>query len=239
MRNKKLISVFILLIISIMLLYLLPTLTTKNPAILASMPYIIFPESEQSEGTQVILKGTDLNHISEVYINGKSINEINNINSDEIRFFLPKEYYQNEKTLNIEVENAINKKSNKVQIEVVSDSSLEQGINILPKYNQFLTMGEDNNISRILKLNGISYGPYIDLDKGVYTVKISGENLDNSNYDISYNLGKNKIDAQELKRDNKEIIFRCDLEENLNGIEFRVMNIGQKDVQLNEILISK
>lgn len=117
--------------------------------------------------------------------------------------------------------------------------NLKGGLNILPKNNQYLKNGEDSNMGRILKPGGVSYGPYAALGNGIYTVTITGRNLEKVSYDITYNEGKNKIEIKELEKNNEKIVVKFTLKEELKDFEFRVFNNNQEAIIVNSIIISK
>jgi hypothetical protein len=117
--------------------------------------------------------------------------------------------------------------------------NLKNGVNILPRNNQYIKNGEDKDNVRKLSSEGISYGPYIALGMGSYNVVITGNNLEKINYDISYNQGKNTVKTQEISKSDKEIVLKFTLDNDLEDFEFRIFNKGQQDIILNSISISK
>lgn len=119
-----------------------------------------------------------------------------------------------------------------------SSNTLKTGINILPKDNKFLNGGYDKDNHRILNSQGVSFGPYISLKKGSYGVIIKGNDLDKCTFDVVYNQGKNKLKTNEIKKNKNEISFNITMEENLEGLEFRIFNNWTNDILLSEISIS-
>lgn len=117
-------------------------------------------------------------------------------------------------------------------------NTLKTGINILPKDNKFLNGGSDKGNDRILNSQGVSFGPYISLKKGNYNVLIKGNDVDKCIYDVVYNQGKNQLKANEVKKSKNEISFNVTLEENLDGLEFRIFNNWTNDISLSELTIS-
>lgn len=117
---------------------------------------------------------------------------------------------------------------------------LEQGIDILPKNNNYLEYGHDSEKGRILNPQGKSYGPYLDIEKGNYTIEINGENLDKINkYDLCYNKGENNVNIHEIERSNTNIVFKFSVDNNFEDLECRVVNTSSEDVLLSKILIIK
>lgn len=88
----------------------------------------------------------------------------------------------------------------------------------------------------ILKSGASQFGPYIDLKPGNYSVKIDGDGLDSSEYDVLSNASSN-IQVTEISRSDTEIQYKFTLNEAAN-IEFRTMNNSDSEVILNEIQLS-
>lgn len=119
------------------------------------------------------------------------------------------------------------------------DENLKRGIDILPKSGKNLKNGEDNDAGRMLKLGGVSYGPYADLGEGSYIVTIIGNNLEKADYDIAYDEGKNKIEIQKSEKNNEKIVVKFTVKKELKDFEFRIFNNNQETIIVNSIIISK
>lgn len=101
--------------------------------------------------------------------------------------------------------------------------------------NNFLINGEDTENGRILKRDGISYGPYISLKNGTYKVTIQGENLNKANYDVCTENGEDIIQCNELYKDTNKIEYTFNLEQDVDGLEIRIMNNKEEDITIKEI----
>lgn len=126
-------------------------------------------------------------------------------------------------------------KESKEEIEEI----INRGINILPRNNEYLQSGKDDDNGRILNSRGISYGPYAHLEKGSYKLVVTGENLKQCNYDVSYHGGQDNVKVEELQKDNDRIVLTFELEKNLEDVEFRIHNMNQENVVLKEMLINR
>ncbi len=100
---------------------------------------------------------------------------------------------------------------------------------------KYLINGESNEDERIIRNNGISYGPYIQLKKGNYKIRIEGNNLDLSTYDI--NTEKGKIEPKEISNTSNSIEYTFLIEQDINQIEFRIFNNQEKEISIKSIKI--
>lgn len=114
---------------------------------------------------------------------------------------------------------------------------IEKGVTILPIDNKYISNGYDTNDGRVLNASGISFGPYINLSRGIYKIEISGENLEKTDYDICFNQGQDKLNLQEEFRDNNKIIFHFELETNIQKFECRIFNRSDEDIEIKKITI--
>ncbi|OOM73838.1 DUF6311 domain-containing protein [Clostridium sp. BL-8] len=119
------------------------------------------------------------------------------------------------------------------------NEALKSEVNILPTNNEFLNNGKDNQDGRTINSQGLSYGPYIDIKAGNYTISILGSNLKNVKYDASYNKGEGKVEIEEIERNNEKIVFKFNSKNDLMDFECKVFNGDKDDAVLNKILISK
>ena len=105
--------------------------------------------------------------------------------------------------------------------------------------NENIVKGHDENKVRYLEAGGKSFGPDITLNKGLYQVEITGENLENSVYTITTDLGIKQIAilSQEIK-DNMSVVTFL-LEKTEKHFEFIVENKGNDELSLTQIAIRK
>lgn len=114
---------------------------------------------------------------------------------------------------------------------------IENGVTILPTNNNYISNGYDTNYGRVLNTSGISFGPYINLSRGIYKIEIFGENLEKTDYDICYNQGQDKLDLQEEVMDNNKVIFSFELETDIQKFECRIFNRSNEDIEIKKITI--
>lgn len=101
----------------------------------------------------------------------------------------------------------------------------------------FLENGYDNEGIRHIGKGGISYGPYIELSAGEYTVEITGDNLLQANY-FCY-CGSENYSLTEVMQTENKVIFRFCLPDDVNNFEMSVRNMSEEEITLNKILISE
>lgn len=68
------------------------------------------------------------------------------------------------------------------------------------------------------------YGPYIDLDKGVYKIAINGENLLQSKVMVTSSCGQNEIEISDLNISDNWIEYTISLDKNEKDVEFKLCN---------------
>jgi phosphoglycerol transferase len=84
----------------------------------------------------------------------------------------------------------------------------------------------------IIYKDGIQYGPYTELKKGHYSVLIKGNNLSQAIADVCHNYGQELIKNTEKTHNDYEISYAFFIKENLNNVEFRMVNKTETDVIL-------
>lgn len=124
------------------------------------------------------------------------------------------------------------------QFGINSQDRLKRGINVLPKENQYLNNGEDTGSGRVINTGGISYGPYLSLNKGKYKVTIIGENMNSTSYDVSYDGGKNLLPTEEINRNDTQIEYNIMLDDTLSDLEFRIRNNSDTNIKIEQVILS-
>lgn len=85
----------------------------------------------------------------------------------------------------------------------------------------------------LLAPGATQYGPYISLEKNEYIIRINGENLTNMDFDCIGDRNINIINIMEHTDNN--IIYKINIEENINSIEFRVFNNTNENAVVKNI----
>ena len=93
---------------------------------------------------------------------------------------------------------------------------------------------EDNVVNKMMTLHkgDVQYGPYLPLKKGKYQLKIVGENLQNTDFFIHFDLGTQNIDYSIIESENSGQTVNFELSEDLENIEFVLSNNKEQDVIL-------
>lgn len=107
--------------------------------------------------------------------------------------------------------------------------------------NPFITDGVDIDGVRYLYQNGISYGPYIKLTSGNYTVDCRGTNLDKLTFDSVYKQNSELVwlNMLNVQQDTEHISYEIVISDEINNYEARFFNNTNLDVIINSIIITK
>ena len=101
------------------------------------------------------------------------------------------------------------------------------------------TQGEKKEGRIIIFDNQLQYGPYISLKAGLWTVKVEGEGLSRAVYYVTANSGKNNIPIETISLDDKYIIYQFVLEEDMDNVEFLVLNKNDMPIYVDKIVLGK
>lgn len=93
--------------------------------------------------------------------------------------------------------------------------------------------------SIILQVGGVQYGPYITLDKGIYKVTITGDNLEKIAFDTYSVDRKEKIELNNIKVENNLIEYTFELNKRTKNIEHRIFNNQELPVTIKSIVRQK
>ncbi len=93
--------------------------------------------------------------------------------------------------------------------------------------------------SIILQAGGVQYGPYIPLNKGVYKVTITGDNLEKIAFDTYSVDRKEKIELNNIKVENNLIEYTFELNKRTKNIEHRIFNNQELPVTIKSIVRQK
>ncbi len=103
---------------------------------------------------------------------------------------------------------------------------------------QNISNGYDKGRVRYLRPDGCSFGPYISLEKGLYTVTITGKNLSSSFIDVYSQYGNlHHYFSTEEKDGNLKINFK--LEEPSENLEVLVQNKGSQIMEIDSFVLKK
>ena len=103
-------------------------------------------------------------------------------------------------------------------------------------------LGENTKISNgkfLLKKSGYIYGPYVDLDSGVYQVEISGKNLENALIKITGENGAEDINIEYCENNGSRIIVKFGLKEYMDNVEFVIRNNSASSIIINNIYYTR
>nr|WP_308545436.1 DUF6311 domain-containing protein [uncultured Lachnoclostridium sp.] len=121
--------------------------------------------------------------------------------------------------------------------DIFSSYDINNYIDIQLNSNNFLDNGEDTDVGRILRNNGISYGPYIKLIGGKYRVRITGSKLEQSYFDVCYGGTVVPININFLEEN--KIEFDFELIDTVENIEFRIMNHQDEEIIIKNICFKR
>ncbi len=98
-------------------------------------------------------------------------------------------------------------------------------------------MVDDDHV--VLKKDSAVYGPFLSLGKGKYRFTIEGFDLEGTLIDIHSYEKPEAIVSTEAERQGDHVIIDADVNESVNDIEIRVVNVEDKDVVFKDIRIER
>ena len=98
---------------------------------------------------------------------------------------------------------------------------------------------EIHNEYKVLKTNGMIYGPYKKLKTGDYKVTFQGENLQNCNFDIWSESSKKSFKVESVMTTPDQISCTLTLEEDISDLEMRLYNQENTEVKFIGIKIER
>ncbi len=122
---------------------------------------------------------------------------------------------------------------------------LESGKLVLMNFtsDQLASNDPDSGTSTmLLHSNYCQYGPYCDLPKGNYIIKVIGDGFSGISKEGVYTNIKDctgEAVISDMDIENKEIRYNISLTENAQGIEFCLLNDTKKNIRINEIQIGE
>lgn len=84
----------------------------------------------------------------------------------------------------------------------------------------------------------IQYGPYASISSGTYKITISGNNLQNSDFDV-WDTEIGAIDTENESVSAQTVSFMIRLAQDCEKIEFRNFNSGSDDITINSVEVEK
>lgn len=127
----------------------------------------------------------------------------------------------------------------KKEIKGAMPVNIDDGIELLNMDSYNVSEGEETEDGKIIKKNGILYGPYIDLTKGDYSIIIKGENLNKGRYDIVNEKGENIIPMEVKKKNDEEMIVYFSIDKLENEIEIRCFNESKASILVSNVILGK
>lgn len=80
-----------------------------------------------------------------------------------------------------------------------------------------------------LAFNGTQYGPYKELRKGKYNVRVEGENLSQGMYQVSCYEGEDNIEVADVEISDHVVTYTINVKQNVSGVEFKATDIADDD----------
>lgn len=118
----------------------------------------------------------------------------------------------------------------------IAEALRESAINIpIIELKDFLFLnGESVNNEVIINKNGCIYGPYYDIKKGSYKVKVTGLNLEFLRYDV---VSNNEYVFETLYKDHNKntLIYDVIFDSDVKNVEFRFFNDNDSKVTVSSI----
>lgn len=86
---------------------------------------------------------------------------------------------------------------------------------------------------QVKKSTGLLYGPYVELEPGIYEVDIYGEGLDNADIRFSYDGGIPLNDAMLIQNNKDHLVYRIELNENRELFEVLISDGNNHSVKVS------
>ena len=99
--------------------------------------------------------------------------------------------------------------------------------------------GRDKDGKRILHANGLSYGPYVSLPAGYYSVEIKGSELLNTGIDVYSEFGADKSHRFTIEKSDVFIRIHITLTTDVNNLEILISNLSDCDIVLDSFEIHR
>lgn len=90
-----------------------------------------------------------------------------------------------------------------------------------------------------LKESGKIYGPYVNLNKGMYAIKVKGENLLGCEFFVTGNSGASNIELYNVQTSNDEISYLFIIDDLEKAVEFVFENVTKSPVIIESINIKR
>ncbi len=99
--------------------------------------------------------------------------------------------------------------------------------------------GRDEDGKRIIHANGLSYGPYVSLPAGYYSVEIKGSGLLNTGIDVYSEFGADKSHRFTVEKSDVFIRIHITLTTDVNNLEILISNLSDCDIILDSFEIHR
>ena len=105
--------------------------------------------------------------------------------------------------------------------------------------SQYVSLGADNQGTRELGPDGVSFGPYMTLVPGTYIMEVEGTGLDLTEFGVTYKQdGEMKpVEGNVVAHTENRIEYEFTVTETLNDCEFHVANKSGKSCVLNFVRV--
>lgn len=93
--------------------------------------------------------------------------------------------------------------------------------------------------SILVENGGMQYGPYVDLQEGLYSVKVYGENLDLADVKVTADQGESALAVQNIQQEEQLIQYQFHLSKAAKGVECLVLNDQKEPITVTRLCIRK
>lgn len=91
----------------------------------------------------------------------------------------------------------------------------------------------------VLDKDGKQFGPYIDLEKGNYSIKVYGENLDDADIEVTVDSGRKNIELVDIYKEENMVRYQIHLEQNEKDMECLIINVQDEPVKVTRLSIRR
>lgn len=139
---------------------------------------------------------------------------------------------------------ATNKNVDTASVEKVTITCLERHTDALVFYSFQLPHTDRASFGGgkiVLEEGGTQFGPYLDLEAGIYRVKVYGLNLTKADYAVTEDEGKGsiEIEAENIQAEDAAAVYTVCLKKPAQKVEFLTTNRQQEEVVITRLSIQK
>ena len=105
--------------------------------------------------------------------------------------------------------------------------------------NQWVKDGSDIDGHREIYKDGVSFGPYLQVQPGRYLIVLKGSNLDKASITFTSDAGQNKVDAVKIIDEADSLEYFLPVNDPLEQFEIVIRNQQDDVVVLDSIVMEK